>query len=293
MKKVLVIIIVVYLVLLVGIFYVYFGPGMFSDYKVLKWKGLETNVPSGVEEVKTFRKNDWDVYSMKESTVMIKIALKPGAAVSRIPGYYPNVLYRVSPGPGEIYFVANPGENYEVVFAKAMADGMTLQFIVVSHSAHASRYIMDKVVGNCFYRGQKVTLPEYAIPLKCYVEDYTILGAYSLPLIIIILYFYFSGKKPSSRYFEGDPIRFEESFVYCKHLPKSRGRFNFCYLVLTSTRLMVFHFMKPKWETRVREENADITIDGKWMYLQGENGIVVLKPSKIEEWQEVLGLFSQ
>lgn len=290
MKKIAIFIIVPYLVVMGVVFYIFFGPGVVSGYEALEWKNIETVVPSGFT-VKPYQNQGWDVYSLKKISVLIKIAVKPGIDVSRLHERGPKVLYRTTPGAGENFYITNPHKKYEVVYAKTMEDDVAIYFSVSAASVYTARYIMEKLVGNCFYNGQKVTLPPISVPSRVYLTDYILIGGMTVPLIIIILIFYLSGGKPSDRHFEGDPIRCEESFVYYSSVRKWRRKNSFCYLVLTTSRLMVFLFKKPVLQINVREDDAEITIDGNKIIIQMEKEKIVFRSSKIEKWKEVLSGF--
>lgn len=289
MKKVLIIIFVPYLAIIGVIFYVFYGPGLVAGYETLKWNDIETMVPEDFE-VKTYQsKNGWDVYSLQKLTVLIKIAVKSKINVSRLPESGPKVKYQTSTGPDDIYYIINPRKTFEVVFARSIGDS-TLYFSVATPSVFSGRFIMDKLTANCFYKGQEVVPPEPAVPFSCYFTDLLFLGGMLVPLIIILLIFYLSGKKPAAKHFIGDPIRCEESYVYFSSVRKYRRKTSFCYLALTTTRLMVFVFMKPMWVVNLREEKPDMKIEGKKIIFQKENEKMVLKPSDIEKWKEALSV---
>jgi len=289
MKKVSLLIIIPYLVIMAVVFYIYFGPGLVGSYRPLKWKGIETNVP-GNFSAKTYHSKGWEVYHLKNLFVFIKIARKPAFDVSGLPGYSPRVLYQFSPGPGSIYYIANPGKTHEAIYAQTMGD-VTLYFSVSSASVFSGSTILEKITADSFYNGKKITMPKPSIPLKAYTTDLIFLGGMMLPLIIIIIIFYFSGKKPAEKYFAGDPIRCEESYVYFKSVRKFRRKNSFCYLVLTTTRLMVFLFRKPIWETRLNEEKPGIRIEGKRIIINREKEKIILRPSEMDKWKEALSPF--
>ena len=295
MKKMMLVILVPYLVLIGIIFYIYFGPGLIG-YQPLKWKGIETTVPGGFK-VKTYQGKGWEVYSMKKLTVLIKIALKSAVIdVSRLPGHARKVLYRFSSEPGEIYYISNPRKVYEVVFARTITmdddnSHMTLYFSASSASVFSSRYIVNKIAGNTFYKGRKIKAPEPSIPLKCYLTDFIFLGGMLLPILIIGFIFYLSGKKPAEKHFIGDPIRYEESYVFYRSIRKFRRKSSFCYLVLTARRLMVFLFKRCICEIKIYEEKPDLKIEGNNIIVQKEKERIILRPKDIEKWKELLHPF--
>jgi hypothetical protein len=255
-----------------------------------------TIVPRGFK-VNAFQSKGWEVYSLKKVSVLIKIALKPAIDVSGLPRHTRNVLYRFSSEPGEIYYVSNPRKAYEAVFARTIAMDedednidMTLYFSVSSPSVFSCQYILNKIAGNTFYRGQKIKVPKPSIPLKCYLTDFILIGGMSVPLFIIVLIFYLSGKKPASKHFIGDPIRYEESYVFYRSIRKFRRQSSFCYLVLTTARLMVFLFRRPIWEIKIYEKNEkpNIKIEENKIILEKEKERIILKPKDIKKWKEYL-----
>jgi hypothetical protein len=290
MKKIMMLIVLPYLAIMVVVFYFYFGPGVISEYEPLKWKDIETQVPSGFV-IKTCRDRTWEVYTLYKQSVFIKIALGASCDVSRLHESARKLIFRSSPGPGETYYISNPRKIHELVFAKAMEDGTTLWFSVSSPSVFSGRYILEKIAGNSFYKGRKVVFPEVALPMRTFIVDFIFLAGMAVPLLLIFLLFTLSGKKPSPGYFTGDPIRCEESYLYFGRVKKFSRKNSFCYLALTTRRLMVFHFMRPMLEIDVRESNAEITIDRNKIIIQSEKGKFVLRSSKIEEWKQALRSF--
>jgi hypothetical protein len=286
MKKIMTIITVPYLVFVAVMVYIYFAPGVWGDYEALSWNGMEMRVPKGFS-VKTYSSQGWDVYSLQKLSVLIKIARKPGAEVRQLPKYAKKLIFRFSPVPEAIYFISNPQKTYELVYARAKND-QALYFSVRSPSVFSAAHIMDKMTADCLYNGERIGIPKPSLPLRVYLTDFIFLGGITVPLIIILLVFSLSGGKPSSNYFSGDPILCEENFVYFSRIRKYRRKSSFCYLVLTTTRLMVFVFKKPAVEIRLREEKPDIKIEGKKIILRKPDERIVLRPSDIEKWKNAL-----
>lgn len=288
MKKLLILVLVPYLLLIGIVFYIYFGPGVLTGYGALQWKDIETMAPVG-SKVKIYQGNGWEVYSLKKATVFIKVAVKPAMDVAGLPASSKKVLYKASAGPGEIYYISNPRKTIEVVYAQTVGDA-TLYIGVAGPSLLSGRYIMAKMTRGCFYKGQAVmrNTATYSAPLRCYLNDIIFLAAMILPLIIVLVIFLFSGRRPSSRYFEGDPIRLEESYVVYSSIRRFRRQNNFCYLVLTSGRLMMFVFMRPVWAVDIHRQKPDIKIEGNKIILQKENEKIIFRPSGIKEWKEAL-----
>jgi hypothetical protein len=276
------------------VFYIYFGPGVATAYEPLKWKDIETITPVGFK-VQTYQSKGWDVYYLRKASVFIKVALKPAMDVAQLPAHAQKLLYNASAGPGEIYYIANPRKTIEVVYARTMGD-MTVYFSVACPSLFSGRYIMDKMTGQCFYRGEKVTpstSSAYPIPLRCYITDYLFIGVMTLPLVIVLVIFVLSGKKPSAEHFIGDPIRCEESNIYYSRIMRFHRKGNLCYLALTASgHLRMFLFIGPVWAIDLRQEKPNLKIEGNKIILQMEKEKIVFWSAKIREWQEALKLFS-
>jgi hypothetical protein len=294
MKKIILLFTIPYLLVVGIVFYLFFGPGVITTYETLQWKEIDTMVPVD-GKIKIYQSQGWEVYSLRKSAFLIKIALKPAMDVAGLPSFSQKLLYRESAGPGQIYYIANPHKNLEVVYARTVGD-TTLYFSAASPSLFTSLFIMDKITGRCFYKGEKVTQltsSSYNIPLKCYLTDYIFVGSMTLPVIIMFFIFSFSGKKPSERYFIEDPVRLEESYIYYTMIRGFRRKGNFGYLVLTSAgRLRMFTFMKHIWTIDLYTEKPNLTIVGNTIILQREKGRFVLRSGKIREWQEALSSFS-
>jgi hypothetical protein len=292
MKKILAIIVIPYLVVIGVVFYFYFGPGIVAGYETLKWKEIQVNVPKNFK-VREYERDGWEVYNQAKFTLLVRIARKsPAIDVSRLPKHKQvgRVLYRFAPGPDSIYYISNPRRTHEVVFARNIAD-TTLYFKVASPSVFSAAYVMEKITAGCTYQGRKITPPKPSIPLGAYLTDFIFLGGMTVPLIIIILIFSLSGRKPAERHFLGDPIRCEENFVSFTRVQRFRRKNTFCYLVLTVTRLMVFVFKKPVLEIKLDREKPDIKIQGKKIIIQRAEEKIILKPSNIEKWKDQLSAY--
>ena len=275
-----------YLVFIGVMVYIYFGPGVFGGYETLLWKDMEIKVPKDFN-VKTYQSKGWDVYSLQKISVLVKIAQKTAVDLQGLAQHAGKIIYRFSPGPGSIYYISNPHKNYEVVFARNEA-GLTLYFSVSSPSVFSAAYIIDKITADGFFHGEKIGIAKPLFPIRVYLTDLIFLGGMTLPLIVVLVIFSFAGAKPSPDYFRGDPILCAENFVYFTRVRKFMRRNNFCYLVLTITRLMVFVFKKPVVEIRLREEKPDIKIQGKRIIIRRANEKIVLRPTEIRKWQDAL-----
>lgn len=293
MKKILLLIFLPYLLVLGVMLYIFYGPAIINRYEALHWQDIDTLVPADTT-VQIYQSKGWDVYSLRKTTMLIKIALKPAIDVAELPSYSKKVLFKESAGPDEIYFISIPIKSIEVVYARTMGD-MTVYFSVASPSLFSGLYIMDKITGSCFYRGEKVTQStssSYAIPSKCYLMDFTFWGIMTLPLILMLFIFGLSGKKPSERHFIGDPVRFEESYIYYTFIKRFRRKGNFAYLALTASgHLRLFLFMRPIWTIDIRQEKSNLKIIGKTIIFQKEKEKLVFRTAKIREWQEALSSF--
>lgn len=294
MKKVIVLIVIAYLVIIFGIVFFVFGGGI-SKYESLKWNNIETNVPSNFK-VQLYESKNWDVYSLRKYGIFIKIAIKPEINIFGLPGKNKNVLYELksdSKKPYIFYVIKKnlkKGSLYEVVFAKNI-DDFSLYFSVTSPSFFFANKVMNRILNDLSYKGKKIDIPETKIPIKLYLFDLIFIAAMIIPIIVIFIVFYFSGKKPNIKYFYGDTIICEESFVFFSDRRKLRRVNGFCYFVLTNTRLMLFYFMKPKLEIKINEEEHFVNIKGKKIILKRGENTITLMPSEIEQWKSCLSRF--
>jgi hypothetical protein len=292
MKKILALIIIPYLALMGVFVYIFFGPGLFSTYQKLEWKGLKTNVPSGFS-VKTYRNKGWEVYSMKKLTVLVNISQGPAMDVSGLPKSSRKVTFQHSGSPESIFFISNPSKNYEIVYACNVGE-QTIHFSVLAASVFSGVQIIKKLTADCSLNGLPIPPPQPPIPVGKFMTDLIFLGGIFIPLLIIILIFTLAGRRPSQRHFEGDPVRFEESYVYYTSIQKYRRKGSYCHLALTSSRLLIFLFRKPVWELKLHENTgtiSTISIVGKRIILQKGEEKVSLRPSDIETWREHLSAY--
>ena len=289
MKKLFTIIIIPYLVVIAVAFYFFFGPGIFTGFETLKWKDIELNVPKNYN-IKSYQSQGWEVYSMQKLFEEVRIARKsPAVDVMFFPKLKQSgkVIYQFSPEPGSIYYISKIRKTHEVVFAKNIGD-VTLYFRIATASVFSGSHVLDKMMTNCFYKGQKIAIPKPSIPLGAYLTDMIFFAGMIVPIFIILLVFSLSAKKPSSEYFTGDPVQMEESNVYFSRVKRFQHKNSFCYLVLTSSRLMVFVFGKPSLEIRFREEKPDIRFEKNKIIIQRPKEKFVLKPADIETWQNAI-----
>lgn len=137
MKKIIVLIVIAYLVIIFGVVFFVFGGGI-SKYESLKWNNIETNVPSNFK-VQLYESKDWDVYSLRKYGIFIKIAIKAEINIFGLSGKNKNVLYELKSDFEKpyIFYVTKKnlkkGSLYEVVFAKNI-DDFSLYFSVTSPS---------------------------------------------------------------------------------------------------------------------------------------------------------------
>ncbi len=289
MKKILPFLIIPYLILMGVIFYFYFGPGLLGSDEPMAWQGFQTRVPAHFQ-VKIYHSKGWEVYSLQKTQTLIKIAVKDTFDVTGLPRYYSNILYRYSPSPAHILFVASSRRGYEMVYA-CRKDDVVLYFSVFTASPYSGSIILKRLLKECLYNGQPVSLPEFSLPLRVYGADLLLVLGLTLPGLIIAFIFYFSGRKPATDYFDGDPIVCEESYVYYIAQRKYRRRGSLGYLVLTSTRLMIFQFRRPVWQYRLYEPVPDIRFEGKRIVIQREKDRLIIKPTDITRWQTCIKEF--
>jgi len=294
MKKIIILIVISYLVIIFGVVFFVFGGGI-SKYESLKWNNIETNVPSNFD-VELYKSKDWDVYSLRKYGIFIKIAIKAEINIFGLSGKNKNVLYELKSDFEKpyIFYVTKKnlkkGSLYEVVFAKNI-DDFSLYFSVTSPSFFFANKVMNRILNDLSYKGKKIDIPKIKIPIKLYLFDLIFIAAMIIPIIVIFIVFYFSGKKPNSKYFYGDTIICEESFVFFSDRRKLRRVNGFCYFVLTNTRLMLFYFMKPKLEIKINEEEPFVNIKGKKIILKRGENTITLMPSEIERWKSCLSRF--
>jgi hypothetical protein len=293
MKRTIVIILTVYVLVIGVLFYVFLGAGVLSGFKSLKWQGIETQVPPDFK-VKEYRSKGWQVYALSRISAFIKIARKPAVNVFELSRYEKEVvLEKRTPLPEPAtYYVVKEKKLYTVV-AAASRDNTTLYISVSTFSLFFSRYIMGRMLQNFTFNGEAVTFPSPVIPLKLYGYDLLIVASFLLPLIILIPIFYFSGKTPNPQHFQGETILCEEKFVYTTFQKKWNRSNTFCYLALTSSRLVIFCFGKLKLEIKLDEERPDIAIRGRKIILEHKDKTIILRPADIDRWQSCLSSFHQ
>lgn len=293
MKKLMAFIIIPYLVVLGITFYIFYGPAIFTGFETLEWNDLDIGVPKNFK-VKSYDSEGWEVYSMQKVFEEIRIGRKsPAVDVTGFPKHKHTgkVIYQFSPGPGSIYYISRVRKTHETVFATNI-DDVTLYFRVANASVYSGTHVLDKMMANCYYKGQKITVPKPSIPLGAYLTDLIFFGGMILPIFIIILVFSLSAKKPASKYFIGDPVELEESNVYFSRVKRFQRKNSFCYMVLTTSRLMIFTFGKPVLEIRLHEEKPDISFEKNKIIIQRPKEKLVLRPANIETWKNALSRFS-
>ncbi len=292
MKKILILIIVPYLLLLGGMFYFYFGP-VFTGYQSLNWKGVETVVPGGFK-VEQYHRNGWDVYSLKKMTAFIQVALKPGVDARRLAEKRKAIMYKSFPDEKSIFFVARMRKAYEAVFATSV-EGTAIYIGITSPAVFSAVHVVEKLTQNLRFNGQKIPPPQPQVPAKHYFTDFLFSFGMLVPLLVVILIFYLSGAKPSETHFRGEVIRCEESYVSFTSIKKYRRKGSFCYLVLTDQRLVVFLFRRPVWELKLTRDSPgqrpDIKISGKKIIMEKEKETMTLRPEDIEKWKPYLSQY--
>lgn len=292
MKKMLIVIIVPYLLVLAFSFYIFYGPGVTARYWPIEWNGLTAEVPGGFDK-KIYHDRGWDVYSLKKIFTTVKISMRAHPIdVSRLTENYKKgkVTFRYAPNPNEIYFIASAHKAFDVVYARSTAEG-TLYISASGGSVFAGRYVVDKIAGSARLNGDPINAPRPSVPLIRYWTDILFAVGMSLPLFLIVIIFWWSGRRPAARHFQGDPVMHEEGGVYYTLSKKFRRQNSFCYLVLTSTRLMVFGFRKPIWVLDLHREQSAVKIEGKKIILEKEDAKITLKPADIGTWKTHLTRF--
>lgn len=293
MKRTIVVIVMVYVLVIGVLWYVFLGAGVLSGFKSLQWQGIETQVPPDFK-AREYQSKGWQVYALSRISALIKIARKPAVNVFELSRYEKKVVLEKRtflPEPATFYVVKE--KKLYTVVAAASRDNTTLYISVSTFSLFFSRYIMDRMLQNFTFNGEAITFPSAAIPLKLFGYDLLILASFLLPLIILIPIFYFSGKNPDPRHFQGETILCEEKFVYTTFQKKWNRSNTFCYLALTSSRLVIFCFGKLKLAIKLDEERPDIAIRGRKIILKHKDTTIILRPADIERWQSCLSSFHQ
>lgn len=288
-NKFLIILVVPYLLIMGFVFYIFFSPGLIESYEPLNWKGIETTVPGGFT-IKEYNARGWEVYSLNKMTALIKIALFPGTNVQGLTAKVNKIKYLYSPTPNRVYYISNPRKTFEAVFALAIPEEHKTIYISVSApSIYTVTRVLEKIAGNLSYNGKSIGFKQPPIPLKTYWTDLLLLAGMIIPLLLIVILFTISGRKPAQKHFEGDPIATDEEHVYFSHVKKYRRKGSFAYMALTSTRLLVFTFKKKSIEINLLENLPEIKIVGKKIFIQlnAEEKIIV-KPSNLEKWKSAL-----
>lgn len=291
MKKIALLVVLPYVAVIAVVAYIFFGPGLMDSSRELQWMGVKTEIPSGFTP-KTYQNNGWDVYSMTKLFTKVRISVKAAFDVSTLPNHHKNVKFRISTGPDHVYYITNEHKAFLAIFARNVGD-KTVFISVASGSALASRLILARVAKNASYNGTTLQFSDPSKPVSVYTVDFIMFAAFVLPVFIIFFVFYYSGKRPNARHFEGDPIRCEEEYIYFSSGTKWRRKNSFGYMVLTTTRFMVFTFKKPAWEIRMDTDDPDtrIDIDGKKITVFQKDRKIVLKPSDIKKWKDCLSSY--
>ena len=289
MKKILLVTMVPYLLVMALAFYVFFGPGIMASYQNLDWKKLQTQVP-GDFEVKTYKDNEWEVYSLYKLFVHVKIAVRPAIDLSGYPSQKKKVKFTYSSGKTNIYYLTSSRKLFDVIYAENVED-KTIYFRASAGSVYAAVYIMKKLTTNAYYNGIKLSAPQPEIPLRHFITDIVFAVGMSLPLFLIVFMLVLSGMKPAAKHFSGDPIRLQESNVYCNIKKKIGRKITLCYLALTSTRLMVFVFKKPVVVIHLNQDKSGLRFEGDKIIFQKGEEIYQVKPSELERWKRQISAF--
>jgi hypothetical protein len=285
MKKILVIVFVSYILITGIIFYFVIGPDLFLEYKTLQWNGIDIKVPENFK-VNRYQSKNWDVYSLQRNSTLIRIATKPFINIFRLSEYEKNVPYEIQSKTGEpsTCYVVKERKLYTIVYATNVRE-KTIYISVSSFMMSVAQYTMDKLLDDIRFEGVLLKAPELTLPLKLYFTDLIFLGSFTLALIIIVPVMYFAGKKPNMEILSGEYVLCEEggvSVTFKKGFSRSN---NFCYLVLTNSRLLIYYYKRLKMEVKFREENSELWIRGKKIYIKKDNMEVILKPSDISLWK--------
>lgn len=290
-NKILTFFLVPYFLLVLIVFYIFFGPGIINSYQPFTWKDIKVSIPKGMT-MATSEAGGWQVCLLKKMNLSIKIALINGSNVNALPMKIRNVKFQYIPSPGEVYYLTNPKGSYDAVFAHIIpGENKTVYLSVAAPSVFTATRILARIARDCSYNDIPIKAPHPPLPLSYYLTDILLLAGMIIPVLLILILFSLTGKKPAGKYFEGDPIITDESHIYFSHLKKFRRKGTFGYLALTHTRLMVFVFKKPIFMVKLAEELPDIQIQGKKIIIVKEEEKITLRPSLIDKWKTALASY--
>jgi hypothetical protein len=287
MKRILLMIFVPYLIIMAVIFYFYYGAGVFGSYTPFEWKGIKTMAPR-ISRNEIYQIDGWDVYYFQKQSFLIRIAVKPSLDnVSGFTQHLEKILFKYSPDSKKIFYISKIRKTFEATSAVAL-DDVCIFFSVSSPSAFNSVRILEKLIAKSEYKGAPILFPNPTIPQSAYSEDILLWAIIFGSLAITFIIISFSGRRPGSRYLNDEPIQFGESFVYFTRKMRWGRNSSFGYMALTSSRLIVFYFMKPIFECNLREGKPGILFEGKKIILSKNNERITVRPSNIDRWKELL-----
>jgi len=289
MKKLMFIVTIIYLVVMGVSIYMFFGPVLVSSYHTIQWKGLETQVPEDFN-VKTYQKDRWDVYFMHKLWMPIKIGITSAVNPAGFAEKRDDAMFITSSSDSNIFFLARDRKQFEAVYAENIGDH-TVYFSARAGSVYSAVQIVKRMTAYARFNGEKLSPPEPSIPLRHYITDIIFLVGVSLPFFLIIIIMNVSGMKPNAKHFEGDPIRIEESNVFYSFKKKYRRKNSFCYLALTTSRLMIFVFRRPVLVIDLSKDDTAIEFDKKKIIIKKGKEEFHLKPSNIDRWKTQLSTF--
>jgi hypothetical protein len=287
MKKIILLLIAPYIIVMGIIFYFNFGVGVISGYAPFEWKGIKTRVPKNFNN-ETYPKNGCDVYYLQKKTVLIRIVVAPTTNNSQ--GFSQRtgkMLFDYSSEPGKTFYVSKTRKVFEAL-SVATLDDVSIFFDVTSPSAFTSVRVLEKITTGSSFNGKPIPFLHPPIPRRVFFEDILIWIIILAALAITLIVTHFSGKRPGIKYFLNDPIQFEEKYVYFSRKIKIGRNSSFGFMVLTSSRLLVFHFMKPIFELKLKEGKPNLRFEGKKIILENEKGKITIRSSNIDTWKEAL-----
>lgn len=288
MKKTIYVILFVYALVILGLLYFFLGAAVFKDFEPLQWQGIKTKVPPDFK-VKIYRSKGWQVYSLSRLGAAIRIAVKPEIDVFGLSSYERNVVFEKrerTPFP-TVFFIVESKQPYTLVFA-TNREHTTVYLSVSSFSLYLSRFIMAEMMADFTFNQQRIEAPDVTLPGKFYMIDWIIIASFLLPLLIMIVVFYFSGKKPEIELLPGETLLYEEKNVMTSFRRGWMRSNTFSYAVLTNQRLLVFYFGRKKVEINLHEEKSALRIEGKKIILEKAGMKTILSPGDIENWKSNL-----
>ena len=277
-----------------GKVFLVFAGGIFQ-YQPLSWQGLEIHVPSG-GKISQYSSKGWQVYFLKKLTVQIKIAQKGQVDIYELPKLEKKTVYvnRFEDADHLVYFIskikAGDSNMYKGVLAKNI-NGTSIYISVSGPSLFFTQLIMGNITDKMKYKGIQQDIPKIILPTGLFGYDFLYASFFLLPLLIIFLLFNISGRKPADILAKERVILFDEENVLFSLKSKFRRQSGVCYMAITSRKLLVFIFKKPKYEFELSDKNKTIRLEKNNICINFSDNVLILKSVNMPRWQQYLNPF--